>query len=162
MKTLEQLLIRYGKDIEEVALKHDLDPCILAGLIWTESRGEPSAISHCGAIGLTQVMPATAKDRGYNLLSPRGQIEAGADYLKWVLDNFAGGDIIKALAGYNAGPGRIRGDKWRKIKETALYVQNVPKAAEEYRKLIPVKDVKIEETVKSPERDWRLNQLRKK
>ena len=124
--------ILYGGDIEEAARVYDLDKTILAGLIMQESRGNPNARSHCGAWGLTQVMPATAKDRGYKLNTARQQIFAGADYLSYVLLKFAEGDIVKALAGYNAGPGRIKNDCWMKFKETRKYVPRVIKYAAEY------------------------------
>lgn len=135
MKNLSELLATYGDLIDEIALEKGVDPAILAGLIWQESRGNMKAISPCGAIGLTQVMPATAKDRGYNLLTAKGQIRAGADYLAYVLRNFAGMDYTRALAGYNAGPGRIRGDRWKRIKETREYVPKVLAFAAQIRKL---------------------------
>jgi soluble lytic murein transglycosylase-like protein len=137
MKTLQQLYDKYGKIIEEAAFKYDLDPCVLAGLTWQESRGNSGAVSSCGALGLTQVLPSTAEDREYDLSTPRGQINAGADYLRWLLDNFAEGNIENALGGYNAGPARIKDEKWRRIKESAHYVPAVLAYAEEYRKLLP-------------------------
>ena len=133
---LNDLYEKYGKDIKDAADKYKLDECILAGLIWQESRGNPHAMSHCGAYGLTQVMPATQADRGYDLDTPRGQIFAGADYLAWVRDNFANGNITKALAGYNAGPGRIAKDRWKRFAETQNYVVRVPQHAAQYAKVL--------------------------
>lgn len=139
MKTLDELHDAYGELIKASAEKHGLDPAVLAGLIWQESRGNCKAISVCGAIGLTQVMPATAKCRGYSLLTPARQIDAGADYLSWVLKNFAKGNIEDALGGYNAGPGRIKGGKWRRIKESREYVPHVLAYAEQYRAVLDAK-----------------------
>jgi soluble lytic murein transglycosylase-like protein len=136
MKTLTELHQKYGKDIHEAAEKYGLDECVLAGLIWQESRGNPNAVSPCGAVGLTQIMPATAKDRGYSIDTPRQQIFAGADYLAWVLKHFAKGSITRALAGYNAGVGRLRGDRWKKIKETTTYVEKIPIYAHQYWTII--------------------------
>lgn len=135
MKSLSELKETYGKDIADAARYHGIKECILAGLIWQESRGNPNAVSPCGAYGLTQFMPATAKERGYDLSTPRKQIFAGADYLAWIDRHFAHGDTIKMLAGYNAGVGRIRGDKWKQFKETVDYVQKIPQWAEIYRSL---------------------------
>lgn len=150
MKSLSELKQVYGEMIQEAADKFSLDECIIAGVIWQESRGNCKAISPVGAIGLTQVMSLTAKDRGYNLLTARGQIYAGADYLAWLLKNFAAGDITRALAGYNAGPARIKSDKWKKIKETREYVPKVLKYAEEYRKLTKPPELAVVETSPPP------------
>ena len=150
MKNIAELKKTYGEIIEEAAVLYKLDPCVLAGLIFQESSGNPAAISPCGAIGLTQVMANTAKYRGYSLVTPKGQIYAGADYLAYVLKNFAGGDITKALAGYNAGPGRIKGDKWKQFKETREYVPRVLKYAEEYRRLTKPPELPVVETSPTP------------
>ncbi len=122
----------YGAMVAEIAAMKGLCQDILGGLIITESAGDPEAKSHCGAFGLTQVMPATAKDKGYDLSTPFGQIFAGADYLAWILKLFADGDIHLALAGYNAGPGRIKNNRWKRYKETVKYVPRVLGNAERY------------------------------
>lgn len=144
MKSLKELYKTYGKDISDAAIHYGLDEDVLAGLIWQESRGNPKAMSHCGAFGLTQIMPATAKDRGYKLDTPRQQIFAGADYLKWILKHFTH-DIIEALAGYNAGVGRIKTGAWRRFPETLNYVDKIPQYAKAYKELRNLTDDKEKE-----------------
>ena len=73
-----------------------------------ESAAQLSVELPAGARGLTQLMPATAAALGVtNVLDPQQSIEGGAKYLKRQLDAF-GGDVTKALAAYNAGPGAVR------------------------------------------------------
>jgi soluble lytic murein transglycosylase-like protein len=100
--------VPYAAQITAAAKANGLDPALLAGLIKQESGFNPSAGSGAGARGLTQLMPATAAALGVtNVLDPQQSIEGGAKYLKRQLDAF-GGDVTKALAAYNAGPGAVR------------------------------------------------------
>jgi soluble lytic murein transglycosylase-like protein len=100
--------VPYAAQITAAAKANGLDPALLAGLIKQESGFNPNAGSAAGARGLTQLMPATAAALGVtNVLDPAQSIEAGAKYLKRQLDAF-GGDVTKALAAYNAGPGAVR------------------------------------------------------
>jgi len=98
---------------------------LLDALIWTESRYNPTAVSHAGAAGLGQLMPGTAKDLGVaNRFDPYGNITGAARYLRQMLDRF--GAIHLAVAAYNAGPGavsRVRGIPLN--GETPSYVRNV-------------------------------------
>jgi len=136
MKDIAELKATYGHEIEQAAFKHGLEPSILAGLIWVESKGNPQAVSHCGAKGLCQFMPATAIDVGLkNPFDPKESIYAGAMYLAKIRDRWAHGSIILALAGYNAGPGRIKGNRWKRFKETVAYVPNILRWAAQYRRL---------------------------
>jgi len=123
----------YSEYILKASKAYDIDESLLAGLIMQESLGSPTATSHCGAYGLTQIMPATAKDRGYDLSTPEKQIYAGADYLHWIDKYFAFGDIEKILVGYNAGVGRIKNDAWKQFKETVDYIPRVLRYADQYR-----------------------------
>lgn len=87
---------------------------LLPYLVQTESSGNPNAVSPKGAKGLTQVMPNTGKSPGYGVKpmkddSPEEQLRFGKDYLVAMLDKH-NGDVGKALASYNAGPGEV--DKW--------------------------------------------------
>lgn len=93
--------------IGQVAAKYGLDPKIFANLVRRESGGNQGARSPVGAIGLTQLMPATARSLGVNPYDPRQNLEGGAKYLRQQLDRF-GGDYTKALAAYNAGPGAVQ------------------------------------------------------
>ena len=97
----------YDADITAAAQRHGLDPALLKGLIRAESNFDPNAGSPAGARGLTQLMPGTAASLGVtDVTNPQQSIEGGAKYLKQQLDRF-GGDVTKALAAYNAGPGAI-------------------------------------------------------
>jgi len=100
--------VPYAAQITAAARANGLDPALLAGLIKQESGFNPNAGSGAGARGLTQLMPATAAALGVtNVLDPQQSIEGGAKYLKRQLDAF-GGDVTKALAAYNAGPGAVK------------------------------------------------------
>jgi soluble lytic murein transglycosylase-like protein len=100
--------VPYAAQITAAAKANGLDPALLAGLIKQESGFNPNAGSGAGARGLTQLMPATAAALGVtDVLDPQQSIEGGAKYLKRQLDAF-GGDVTKALAAYNAGPGAVR------------------------------------------------------
>ncbi len=137
-KTLAQSYSkRYGSDADErvkqfkplieiKAKKYGLDPNLLAGLIRQESNFNPYAVSHCGAMGLGQLMPETA--RGLGVVDPFNasqNLEGAAKYLKQMLDKF-GGNVTKALAAYNAGPGAVQ--KFNGVppyRETQNYVKSV-------------------------------------
>jgi soluble lytic murein transglycosylase-like protein len=98
----------YAAEITAAAQANGLDPALLAGLIKQESGFNPTAGSPAGARGLAQLMPGTAAGLGVtNVLDPVQSINGGAKYLKQQLDAF-GGDVVKALAAYNAGPGAVK------------------------------------------------------
>lgn len=92
----------YLKIIADTEAKHGLKPGVLKKLIEVESGGNVGARSPRGAIGLTQLMPETAKELGVDPHDPIQNIEGGALYLRKGLDKF-GGDYAQAIAGYNAG-----------------------------------------------------------
>lgn len=98
---------------------------LLDALIWTESRYNPMAVSHAGAGGLGQLMPATAKELGVaNRFDPYTNITGAARYLKQMFDRF--GQIHLALAAYNAGPGAVSRVKGIPLNgETPAYVRNI-------------------------------------
>lgn len=98
---------------------------LLDALIWTESRYNPTAVSHAGAAGLGQLMPGTAKDLGVaNRFDPYTNITGAARYLKQMFDRF--GQIHLALAAYNAGPGTVSRVKGIPLNgETPAYVRNI-------------------------------------
>src|SRR5919197_4587647 len=100
--------VPYGAEITAAAKKYGIDPALLAGLVKQESGFNPNAGSPAGARGLTQLMPGTAAGLGVtNVLDPVQSLNGGAKYLKQQLDAF-GGDVTKALAAYNAGPGAVQ------------------------------------------------------
>ncbi len=124
----------YGAEITAAAKANGLDPALLAGLIKQESNFNPNAGSGAGARGLTQLMPATAAGLGVsNVLDPVQSINGGAKYLKQQLDSF-GGDVTKALAAYNAGPGAVqRFGGVPPYSETQNYVRIVQANAASFR-----------------------------
>lgn len=113
---------RYTAKIQELAGRFDLSPSLLEALVWQESRWRENAVSHAGARGLAQLMPGTARYLGVDPDDPMQNLEGGARYLREQLDRFDG-DLEKALAAYNAGPGRvIRAGGIPNIRETKQYV----------------------------------------
>lgn len=114
--------------VVQIACESGLSPRLLDALIIQESRYDPQARSPMGAIGLTQLMPATARQLGVgNVWSVEENIRGGARYLRQQLDEFNRIDL--ALAAYNAGPGRVR--RTRRvpaIQETQLYVAAILRA----------------------------------
>ena len=116
------------------AARHGLDPALLAGLVRQESNFNPTAGSPAGARGLTQLMPGTARGLGVtDVTDPAQALEGGAKYLRQQLDAF-GGDVTRALAAYNAGPGAVqRFGGVPPYAETQNYVRKVQGFAAEYR-----------------------------
>ena len=108
--------------VAQLAAKYDISPALLEAVVWQESRWNERAVSPVGARGLAQLMPGTARQMGVNPDDPHANLEGGARYLRMQLDAFDG-DIEKALAAYNAGPGRvIRAGGIPRIRETQNYV----------------------------------------
>lgn len=111
--------------INWAAEKVNLPPKLLAAVAQIESGGNILSRSPMGAIGVMQLMPRTAKALGVNPYNTRENILGGATYLKQQLDRYKG-NIPKALAAYNAGPGAV--DKWGGIPpfaETQKYISKV-------------------------------------
>lgn len=122
----------YEELIEKYSKQNDLDPMIVLSLIKQESAFDEQAISSSGALGLMQLMPTTALDVDPNvlrseLLDPETNIRIGTAYLKRVLNRFKG-NLVLALAGYNAGP--TAADRWFKAptapKNVTEFVETIP------------------------------------
>lgn len=112
----------YAQKVHELARRFDLSPALIEALVWQESRWRPDAVSPAGARGLAQLMPGTARELGVDPQDPFANLEGGARYLRAQLDRFDG-DLEKALAAYNAGPGRVeRARGIPNIRETRNYV----------------------------------------
>jgi soluble lytic murein transglycosylase-like protein len=126
--------VPYAAEITAAAQRHGIDPALLAGLVRQESNFDPNAGSPAGARGLTQLMPGTAAGLGVtDVTDPLQSLDGGAKYLKQQLDAF-GGDVTKALAAYNAGPGAVqRFGGVPPYAETQNYVQKVQAFAAAYR-----------------------------
>lgn len=111
--------------VAELAAKYDISPALLEALVWQESRWNAGAVSPAGARGLAQLMPGTARVMGIDSRNPSANLEGGARYLRAQLDTF-NGDLEKALAAYNAGPGRVeRAGGIPRIAETQNYVASI-------------------------------------
>ena len=136
----------YLKQVTDNARRQQLDPSWVYGVMRQESAFMADAKSSAGALGLMQLMPATANHTArlldwprrstQDLLIPTDNIQLGSAYLRHILDNFRGNQML-ATAAYNAGPGRVRqwlpastapADQWVEaipFAETRKYVQSV-------------------------------------
>lgn len=107
-----------------------LSPLLVKAVIQAESGFNPSAVSPKGALGLMQLMPATARELGvHNPFHPEQNIRGGVTYLKRLLDLYDQ-DVTLALAAYNAGPGSVA--KYGTVppyRETRDYVRRITSAA---------------------------------
>ena len=114
----------WAAPIEAAATRHNLEPELLGALVWSESAFDPQAVSSAGAIGLAQLMPATAAGLGVDPRDPLQNLEGGARYLRQQLDRFRSFEL--GLAAYNAGPTRVaQAGGVPAIAETQAYVQVV-------------------------------------
>lgn len=112
--------------VRRVAGRYQIDPKLIRAIIQTESDYNPGAVSSKGAMGLMQLIPATAQRFGVeNPFDPRQNIEGGVGYLNYLLKLF-GGNLPLSLAAYNAGENSvIRSGGIPAIPETEHYVQKV-------------------------------------
>lgn len=112
----------YQAKVLELARRFDISPALIEAVVWQESRWRAGAVSPKGARGLAQLMPGTARELGVDARDPFANLEGGARYLREQLDRFDG-NIEKALAAYNAGPGRVEeANGIPNIRETRAYV----------------------------------------
>ena len=143
-RNLDLIIMRAGE-------RNGVDPRLIHAVIWQESKYKSDAVSHVGAQGLMQLMPATAKRFGCDDSNDaESNINAGVKYLRVLLKRFDG-DVTLALAGYNAGEGNV--DKYEGVPpfgETQNYVRVItgrygktyhpilaPEEAASYFKLLP-------------------------
>lgn len=121
------------KLVHLLAPEYDLDPRLVLAVIRAESAFNPKARSHKGAIGLMQLMPATAKRFGvHDIRDPVQNLRGGMAYLQWLSSHF-NGDLPLVLAGYNAGENAVeRHNGVPPYRETRHYVKRITR---EYRKV---------------------------
>ena len=111
--------------IRDAAEKYGVDPRLVAAIAEVESNGNQYAISSAGAIGVMQLMPGTANALGVNPYVEAENIEGGAKYISQMLTTF-NGDVRRAVAAYNAGPGAVqRYGGVPPYSETQNYVRRV-------------------------------------
>jgi soluble lytic murein transglycosylase len=153
------LPLRHDDIIRQQSSEKDLDPALLAAVIYAESRFRDGQVSSAGAQGLMQLTPGTAEDIARksggidfdvrDLGTPQVNISYGAYYLRYLLDRYGGNETF-ALAAYNGGEGNV--DRWIAAarhrgqsltisaipySETRAYVERVEKAQRAYRSTYP-------------------------
>ena len=130
---------KYNDIIIEAAKQFDVDAALVSAVIKAESDYDPRTVSHKGARGLMQLMPATAKRFGVtNSFDPKQNIHAGTRYLRWLLKTFDDNADL-AVAAYNAGEGNV----WKyegvpPFRETVNYINRI---AKHIRRAIPAEVV---------------------
>ena len=151
--------------LRDASSKHDIDYELLQALIATESGFDAQAVSPKGAMGLMQLMPATAQRYGVSadkrstiekkLFDPRINIAAGSRYLRDLIAMFPG-QIELAIAAYNAGEGAVQraGTKIPNYKETQNYVQTVLQL---YAARLVAEGLLTEGEVEKMKADWRAH-----
>lgn len=128
-------LQRWREHIRQAADKYRIPEALLFAVMAVESNFDHRALSEKGAVGLMQLMPGTAKEMFVSdAWDPAQNIEGGARYLR-VLANQYGGDMVKTLAAYNAGPEAVRraGGTVPSIPETQEYVRKVVALYQAYK-----------------------------
>jgi soluble lytic murein transglycosylase-like protein len=112
--------------IKEAASRYAVSEDLVTAVIEVESRFDPHAVSHRGAQGLMQLMPATAASLGVrDAFDPRDNIHGGVRHLRWLMDRFDH-DLPVVLAAYNAGEGAVLKSGGRPpSRETREYVKQV-------------------------------------
>ena len=112
--------------IEQAAARHNVDPNLVRAVVKVESNFNPNAVSRKGAMGLMQLMPATARQlKVKNPFDPEQNVDAGVRHLKQLLESY-GGDVKLTLAAYNAGAGAVaRSSGVPRFAETQNYVRRI-------------------------------------
>jgi soluble lytic murein transglycosylase-like protein len=123
--------------IHTAALKHKVPAAFVKSIVAAESNFDPNALSPKGAVGLMQLMPATAQEYGADPAIPEQNVDAGTQYLGWLLKRYGKhrNGLSRAIAAYNAGPAVV--DRYRGIppyRETRTYVARVLAYLRHYQK----------------------------
>lgn len=126
VQRMQDIAVAHNAAILRATIGTRVSPALALAVIAVESSGQPGAVSHAGAQGLMQLIPATAERFGVaDAMDPDQNIRGGVAYLDWLLNEF-NGDLVLALAGYNAGEGAVRrAGGVPPIAETRDYVPRV-------------------------------------
>lgn len=115
--------VPYAEIIDAASAQYGVDPRLVRAVIAVESGYQPAAVSRKGAVGLMQLMPATARQYQADPYDPRANIDAGVKHLKSLLDRF---EMSVALAAYNAGEATVlRFGGIPPYRETRDYVSRI-------------------------------------
>lgn len=146
----------YHSIVHEKAANYNIDPSLIKAVIKTESNWNNRAISRKGAMGLMQLMPATAIDMNVrNPFDPEENIEGGTKYLRYLIERF-NGDLTLALAAYNAGPKTVEKFGYvPPITETRQYVSKVL-SLYNGKTAYPLKETDSEKNQKKPEPIYKI------
>ena len=141
--------LEYAHIVRGHARNHDLDPALLAAVVYVESRFDPNARSAAGAVGLMQLLPATAKGIALrtggtrfvvaDLRDPEINVRYGSWYLDHLRDRY--GNTRLALAAYHAGQGNV--ERWQReglgivFAETRAYLSEVERVRRVYERAYP-------------------------
>lgn len=126
LQALQTIVETHGTEILSATVGTRVSPALVLAMIAVESSGRTQAVSSAGAAGLMQLMPATAERFGVSdRMDPRENIRGGVAYMDWLLQTFSG-DVVLALAGYNAGENAVKShDGVPPYAETRGYVPKV-------------------------------------
>jgi soluble lytic murein transglycosylase-like protein len=124
----------FAHEIQAASEIFNVDAALIRAIMHAESWFQPEAVSHAGAQGLMQLMPATQQRFGVsNPFDPLDNITAGAAYLAWLLNEFEN-DLTRAIAAYNAGENAVRRHGGvPPFPETREYVRRVNILYQRYR-----------------------------
>ncbi len=128
--------VKFEAEIQQASKRYQVDPFLILAIIRTESNFDANQISKKGAVGLMQVMPQTAdwviRQAAFDpmaieyLNQPKVNIDVGAWYLSFLLKQYRG-DMVMAIAAYNAGPGNVntwvKHQRWEGTRET---IEDIP------------------------------------
>ena len=126
--------VAFSNEIRSAALAYGVEEAVVRAIIHAESSYRPNAISHAGAQGLMQLIPATATRFGVaDPFDPGQNIQGGVKYLAWLMKRYSS-NLTLVAAAYNAGEGAVdRNGGVPPYSETQRYVQRVGQLADRYR-----------------------------